>query len=146
MILASPAYERGDLLVVLTFDEGAATDARACPAANQEDCDSPTGPNVSNPGFSTLLGLFGLQTPPATTFVYPGGGQVGAVLFNKRFIEPGTVNSTGYYNHYSALRSYEDILGIHRGGDDGYGHLGYAARAGLKPFGKDVFSRDRFPR
>jgi hypothetical protein len=26
--------------------------------------------------------------------VYPGGGQVGAVLFNKRFIQPGTVNTT----------------------------------------------------
>jgi hypothetical protein len=141
MIFASPAYETGTLLVVLTFDEGGVTDSRACPAANQVDCDSPTGPNVSNPGFSTLLGLFHVQTPPTTTFVYPGGGQVGAVLFNKRFIEPGSVNNTGAYSHYSALRSYEDILGIRRGGDDGLGHLGFAARAGLKPFGKDVFSR-----
>jgi hypothetical protein len=141
MIFASPAYQSGELLVVLTFDEGAATDARACPAANQADCGSPTGPNVSNPGFSPILGLFGLQTPPTTTFVYPGGGQIGAVLFNARFIQPGTVNDTGYYNHYSALRSYEDILGIRRGGDDGLGHLGYAGRAGLKPFGKDVFNR-----
>jgi hypothetical protein len=45
------------------------------------------------------------------------------------------------YNHYSALRSYEDILGITRGGDDGLGHLGFAARPGLEPFGKDVFNR-----
>ena len=66
---------------------------------------------------------------------------IGAVLFNKRFIEPGSVNSTGVYNHYSALRSFEDILGITRGYDDGHGHLGYAAKAGLKPFGKDVFNR-----
>jgi len=146
MIFASPAYRSGELLVVLTFDEGGTTDARACPAANQVDCGSPTGPNVTNPGFSPILGLFGLQTPPTTTFVYPGGGQVGAVLFNRRFIEPGTVNDTGYYNHYSALRSYEDILGIQHGGDDGLGHLGFAARAGLKPFGKDVFNRtDREP-
>jgi hypothetical protein len=141
MIFASPAYQSGKMLVVLTFDEGGTTDARACPAANQADCGSPTGPNVSNPGFSSILGLFGLQTPPTTTFVYPGGGQIGAVLFNKRFIEPGSVNSTGVYNHYSALRSYEDMLGIRRGGDDGFGHLGYASRAGLKPFGTDVFSR-----
>jgi hypothetical protein len=27
------------------------------------------------------------------------------------------------------------------GGDDGPGHLGFAAKAGLEPFGKDVFSR-----
>jgi|CZKU01.1.fsa_nt_gi hypothetical protein len=145
MIFASPAYRTGQLLVVLTFDEGGATDARACPAANQADCGSPTGPNVSNPGFSTLLGLFGVQTPPTTTFVYPGGGQVGAVLFNARLIEPGSVNDKGSYDHYSALRSYEDLLGVHRGGDDGRGHLGYAARAGLSPFGRDVFNR-RDPR
>jgi hypothetical protein len=141
MIFASPAYKSGQMLVVLTFDEGGTSDARACPAANQADCNSPTGPNVSNPGFSSLLGLFHVQTPPTTTFVYAGGGQVGAVLFNQRFIQPGTVNNTGVYNHYSALRSYEDILGIHQGGDDGLGHLGYASRAGLKPFGQDVFNR-----
>ncbi|HSS38921.1 MAG TPA: hypothetical protein VLT58_09140, partial [Polyangia bacterium] len=84
MIFASPAYRSGKMLVVLTFDEGGVSDARACPAANQADCASPIGPNVSNPGFSPVLGLFGYQTAPATTFVYPGGGQVGAVLFNKR--------------------------------------------------------------
>lgn len=141
MIFASPAYRSGKLLVVITFDESGFADARACAAANQADCGSPTGPNISNPGFSPLLALVGLQQPPATTFVYPGGGQVGAVLFNQRFIEPGTVNATGTYNHYSALRSYEDLLGITRGGDDGLGHLGYAAKPGLVPFGKDVFNR-----
>ena len=96
---------------------------------------------MSNPGFSAILAQFGLQTPPTTTFVYPGGGQVGAVLFNKRFIQPGSVNTSGVYNHYSALRSYEDILGITHGGDDGLGHLGFAAKSGLKPFGSDVFNR-----
>jgi hypothetical protein len=141
MIFASPAYQSGKLLVVITFDESGLTDARACPAANQADCGSPTGPNVTNPGASPILVQFGLQKPPTAPFQYPGGGQVGAVLFNKRFIQPGTVNTTGYYNHYSALRSYEDILGITRGGDDGFGHLGYASNPKLSPFGKDVFNR-----
>jgi hypothetical protein len=141
MIFASPAYKSGKMLVVVTFDESGLVDARACPAANQADCGSPTGPNVSNPGFSPILALFHVQTPPTTTFVYPGGGQVGAVLFNKRFIQPGTVNTTGVYNHYSALRSYEDLLGVTQGGDDGYGHLGFASKAGLAPFGQDVFNR-----
>jgi hypothetical protein len=141
LVFDSPAYRSGKMLVVVTFDEAGVTDARACPAANQADCDSPTGPNVTNPGFSSLLGMFGIQKPPSGPFVYAGGGQVGAVLFNRHFIQPGSVNTTGVYNHYSALRSYEDILGVTRGGDDGFGHLGYAAKPGLRPFGKDVFNR-----
>jgi hypothetical protein len=145
MIFASPAYQSGKLLVVVTFDEanptGAAADSRACEKANQADCLAPTGPNMLNQGFSPVLGLFGAQKNPGTTpYVYAGGGQVGAVLFNKRLIKAGSVNTTGSYNHYSALRSYEDLLGLTRGGDDGQGHLGYAGTAGMLPFGRDVFN------
>jgi len=69
------------------------------------------------------------------------GRHVGAVLFNKRYIRPGTVNNTGSYNHYSALRSYDDLLGPTSGGDVGLGRLGYAAVPGLLPFGADVFNK-----
>jgi phosphatidylinositol-3-phosphatase len=143
MIFASPAYQNGELLVVVTFDEANPTgDARACEKANQVDCRSPTGPNITNPGYSPILSLFipGYKDPGATPYLLAGGGQVGAVLFNKRLIKPGTVNTTGSYNHFSALRSYEDLLGLSDGGDDGLGHLGYAAMPGLMPFGKDVFN------
>jgi phosphatidylinositol-3-phosphatase len=138
LIFSSPAYQSGKTLVVLTFDEanptGATADSRAC-------CNERPGPNVSNSGFSPVLALFGAQTTPAPgTFPYPGGGQVGAVLFNPRYILPGSVNITGFYNHYSALRSYEDLLGIDEGGDDGYGHLGFASDPTLAPFGQDVFN------
>jgi hypothetical protein len=137
LIFNSPAYRKGKTLVVLTFDEanpaGAHPDSRAC-------CNEQPGPNVSNSGFSVVLGLFHAQTPPAQgTLPYPGGGQVGAVVFNPRYIVPGSVNTAGSYNHYSALRSYEDLLGF-EGGDDGYGHLGFAAAPGLLPFGPDVFN------
>jgi hypothetical protein len=54
------------------------------------------------------------------------------------FIKPGT-RSDVPYDHYSALRSYEDLLGIQTGGTDGKGHLGYAARSELVTFGRDVF-------
>jgi hypothetical protein len=139
LILGSPAYRSGNTLVVVTFDEaspaGPAADSRAC-------CGEVSGPNISNSGFSPLIALFGLQTAPAPgTFPYPGGGQVGAVLFNPRLIVAGSVNTTGSYNHYSALRSYEDLLGLRHGGDDGLGHLGFAARADVVPFGRDVFNR-----
>jgi hypothetical protein len=58
---------------------------------------------------------------------------------------PDTVDTTGYYNHYSALRSYEDLLGLTSGGTDGYGHLGFAAASGLTPFGQDIFQPDVTP-
>ncbi|MEJ7715605.1 MAG: hypothetical protein WKF40_07845 [Thermoleophilaceae bacterium] len=37
------------------------------------------------------------------------------------------------YNHYSLLRSTEDLFGL--------SHLGFAAKEGLAPFGADVYTR-----
>jgi hypothetical protein len=69
-----------------------------------------------------------------------GGGDSGALLISP-FIKPGTVSNT-YYNHYSTLRSLEDIFQVSWGsaGLDGDGHIGYAAQPGLAPFGPDVFT------
>ena len=70
-----------------------------------------------------------------------GGGDTGSVLISP-FIRPGSV-STRYYNHYSWLRTIEDLFDVGRAspGLDRQGHLGYAAQAGLAPFGTDVFNR-----
>jgi hypothetical protein len=119
-ILGSPAYKDGHLLVVITFDEaelGAPGSAVSC-------CGEVPGPNSS--------------AAPGT-----GGGQIGALLLNAKYVAPGTTDTTGSYNHYSALRSYEDLLGLTTGGADGLGHLGYAAATGLAPFGRDVFPASR---
>jgi hypothetical protein len=80
-----------------------------------------------------------------------GGGDTGSVLISP-FIKPGTV-STVYYNHYSWLRTMEDIFSVSAGHDhtklpagtvsgglDRRGHLGYAAQFGLRGFGRDVFN------
>jgi hypothetical protein len=90
----------------------------------------------------------------------PGGGDTGTVLISS-LIKPGTVSSTDY-NHYSTLRTMEDLFltgrsctgpsnadtplvaGTVCGGLDGKGHLGYAAQAGLATFGPDVFSAQSF--
>lgn len=103
-IMNSPAYKQDGLLIIL-FDE-AASDDSAC-------CNEPSGPNVRNPG------QFG-----------PGGGKVGAVMLSP-FIKPGTVSNTAY-NHYSLLRSLEDIYGV--------SYLGEAAQSGLVGFGSDIFT------
>jgi hypothetical protein len=117
LIMASPAYASGQMLVVVTADEGALNDSTGC-------CNEQPGPNDSS---------------------ITGGGRVGALMLNKQYIVPGTVDTTGYYNHYSALRSYEDLLGLTSGGADGLGHLGFAAVAGLTPFGQDIFQPNQAP-
>jgi hypothetical protein len=106
-ILGSKGFADNGLLMV-TFDE-AEDDSSAC-------CDEPTGPNTLANGAESGG---------------PGGGRIGAVLIS-RFIRAGTVNDTPY-NHYSLLRSVEDLFGL--------GHLGYAAQDGLKPFGTDVYNK-----
>ena len=114
-IMHSPAYRAGGLIVV-TFDEsGDDTDATAC--CGEKDglgFDDPSHPNVNEPG------LYG-----------PGGGRVGAVLLST-FIRPGTVSQVPY-NHYSLLRSIEDLFGL--------AHLGDAKQPQVHSFGRDVYTR-----
>jgi hypothetical protein len=127
LILGSPAYRSGDTLVVLTFDEADVDQSDPTYAASC--CSEPTGPNTHAPGNAALA------TDDAT-----GGGQIGALLLNAKYVTPGSTVTTGFYNHYSALRSYEDLLGLTTGGNDNEGHLGFAAAKGLAPFGTDVFN------
>jgi hypothetical protein len=103
-ILASPSFKDG--LLIITFDEAQAIDASAC-------CSEQPGPNSARPG---VIG--------------PGGGRIGAVLLSP-FIAPGTVSNVPY-NHYSMLRSVEDLFGLTP-------HLGFAAPEELRTFGSDVF-------
>jgi phosphatidylinositol-3-phosphatase len=109
-ITRSPAF-RKDGLLIITFDEsdGLAPDAFDACCGEKPLPGSPNRP--------------GLQGP--------GGGRIGAVLLSP-YIRPGTVSAVPY-NHYSLLRTVEDIFGV--------GHLGYAAAPGLRPFGHDVFTR-----
>jgi phosphatidylinositol-3-phosphatase len=102
--VGSPAYADNGLLII-TFDE-ASNDASDC-------CGEPMSPNTASNGGSGN-----------------GGGRIGAVLLS-RYIKPGSVNDTPY-NHYSLLRSTEDLFGL--------SHLAFAANAGLKPFEADVFN------
>jgi hypothetical protein len=116
LILGSPAYADGGLLIV-TFDEaeaepGGEGDASAC-------CDE-VAANTPNAG-GPIPG--------------PGGGKVGAVLLSP-YIKPGT-QVTKSYNHYSLLRSIEDIFGLK--------HLGYAESPNPGAFGADVYTRPEGP-
>jgi hypothetical protein len=105
-ITGSPAFRQDGLLIV-TFDESSTSDDSAC-------CGEIPGPGSPAPGING-----------------PGGGQVGAVLLSP-CIAPGTVSQVPY-NHYSMLRSIEDMFGL--------SHLGYAQLDGEAPFGTDIFNR-----
>jgi hypothetical protein len=82
------------------------------------------------------------QTDPLydATHATTGGGDTGSVLISP-YIKPGSV-SKRFYNHYSWLRTMEDLFRVSRRsrGLDGSGHIGYAAQPGLAPFGRDVFT------
>jgi hypothetical protein len=103
-IVNSPAFKQDGLLII-TFDEG--NDGAAC-------CNEKALPGGPQPG-----GKIG-----------PGGGRIGAVLLSP-YIAPGTQSETEY-NHYSLLRTLEDIFSL--------SHLGYAQDSGLHTFGSDVFT------
>jgi phosphatidylinositol-3-phosphatase len=107
MITGSPAFKQQNGLLIITFDEAATSDATSC-------CGEIPGPGSPKPGISG-----------------PGGGDTGAVLLSP-CIAPGTVTQTPY-NHYTMLRSVEDIFGL--------GHIGYANLPGETSFGSDIFTR-----
>jgi hypothetical protein len=58
------------------------------------------------------------------------GDHAGALLVS-RYVPAGR-SVTARYDHYSLLRTVEDLFGL--------GHLGHAADKGTKPLGGDVFT------
>jgi hypothetical protein len=126
-ILASPAY-RHDGLLVITFDESNYTpNVTVNPTTGQETiditfsgqscCDQQLGPNLSGvrPGTFTLVSSPSLVENIVINGF--GGDRIGALLLSP-FAKPGSTSDTPY-NHYSLLRSIEDIFGLD--------HIGYAA-------------------
>jgi len=106
LILASPAY-KNDGLLVITFADAPLSDTSGC-------CRAPGGGSA---GSSTGASV------PVT-----GGGRVGALVLS-RYTTPGALSSTPY-NHYSLLRTIEDLFGLR--------HLANANHTGVKTFGSDV--------
>jgi hypothetical protein len=110
-ILGSKAYADGGLIVI-TVDEapssGEFADSSSC-------CGQPRFPNLAS----------------APTGLSPrGGGTVGALLLS-RYVKGGTT-SQEQFNHFSLLRSIEDLFSLR--------HLGYAALPAVKAFPPSLFT------
>ncbi|HEY1508952.1 MAG TPA: alkaline phosphatase family protein [Solirubrobacteraceae bacterium] len=102
---------------------------------------------TTGPVSGITLGAESPQTDPLFDAKDPttGGGDTGSVLISP-YIRPGSV-SKRFYNHYSWLRTMEDLFAVsaRSPGLDRNGHIGYAAQPGLAPFGRDVFNRPNGP-
>lgn len=114
-ILASKAYrDRG--LLIITADQapssGELADSSSC-------CGQPRFPNLPPPAAASGTGL------PAK-----GGGQVGALLLSP-FVKPGATSQEPY-NHFSLLRTIEDLFALP--------HLGYARSGATSAFAASLFS------
>lgn len=108
-ITRAPAFVTDGMLIV-TFDESDGSGAEGSSACCGE---------LPLPGAGFRPGFNG-----------PGGGRIGAVVLSP-FVKPGTVTAEAY-NHYSLLRTVEELFGLTP--------LGYAGEPHLKVFGPDVFT------
>ena len=111
-IEGSSAYKQDGLLVI-TVDEapssGALADSSSC-------CGQPRYPNLA---------------ATATKSLFPkAGGLVGALLLSP-FIKSAETSQEPY-NHFSLLRTIEDLFGLP--------HLGYANLAGVKSLEPSLFT------
>jgi phosphatidylinositol-3-phosphatase len=110
-ILGSKAYRESGLLVI-TVDEapssGEFSDSSSC-------CGQPLFPNAPS-------------TSPSGT--PRGGGAVGALLLSP-YVKGGTTSQEPF-NHFSLLRTIEDLFGL--------GHLGYASLSAVKSFEPGMFT------
>jgi phosphatidylinositol-3-phosphatase len=134
-ILASAAFRRDGLLII-TFDEAdieyeydavtktlsvSGGDASAC-------CNEQPGPNIPAYQADAASARTAINGPGLRG---AGGGRIGAVMLSP-FIKPGTLSQLPY-NHYSLLKSVEDMFGL--------AHLGFAGQPGLQGFGPDIFTQ-----
>jgi len=123
-IEASPAYKEGGLIAIVSSQArqtGPTPDASSC-------CIGPAYPNLP-------------EAPPAEAASGPvkpsgGGGRVGLLLISP-YVAPGTVNESGYYNHFSLLRSIEELFELEP--------LGYAAEPALTAFDSTVYTGEAAP-
>lgn len=99
-ILESPAYEEGGSLIAITSTEAPQAGEHADPSSC---CGTPEYPNMP-PSEEA-------EAAPGPVKPSGGGGRVGLLLLSP-YVEPGTVNEDGHYNHFTLLATIEELFGL----------------------------------
>lgn len=134
-IMKSPAYKK-DGLIIINFDEGGSGKIERTKGSvvvtvyGRSCCNQQEGPNLGRK-YPYVVSRMSRGRRIITKTLSFGGDRTGALLLSK-YIRPGTVSNVPY-NHYSLLKSLEEIYGIHQ-------YLGYAGQEGLVAFGPDIFT------
>jgi hypothetical protein len=116
-ITDSPAYKDGGMIAI-TFanapQDGPDADSSAC-------CAEPAYPNMppAQPALPPDPSVPAKPLPPGADAATGGGGRVGLLLISS-FVKAGTTNAVSAYNHYSLLRSVEDLFELQPTGYAGY--------------------------
>ncbi len=99
-IVESPAYEEGSSLIAITSTQAPQVGEYADPSSC---CGTPEYPN--------LPPLEAAETTPGPVKPSGGGGRVGLLLISP-YVEPGTVEVDGHYNHFTLLATIEELFGF----------------------------------
>ena len=121
-IMLSDAYRENGLIAItssLAPQSGEHADASTC-------CAVPAYPNLPPPPPAPPV-----EAPSGPVKSGGGGGRVGMLLISP-FVEPGSVDEAGYYNHFGFLRTVEELLGLPP--------LGYAGDPASTAFEPSVFN------
>jgi phosphatidylinositol-3-phosphatase len=121
-IEASPAYKEGGLIAItsaLARQTGPTPDVSSC-------CIAPQYPNLPVEAAAP-------EATPGPVKPSGGGGRVGLLLISP-FVAPGSVNESGYYNHYSLLLSLSELFELQA--------PGYASEIALTPFDSSVYNSE----
>jgi phosphatidylinositol-3-phosphatase len=145
-IVGSPAFQQDGMLVITVDEAGGNANPSSTPDPYSQACCYESNANGDGGATSPEPGIDG-----------PGGGQVGALVLSP-FVKPATQSNFTEYNHFSLLRTIEDIFHAPKEpvGTDANGHLGQAGSwGGVYPgpcnqpktsdpcqpdFGSDVFT------
>ena len=146
-IMASPAYEEGGGLIMITSAQAPQAGEHPDPSAC---CFAPTYPNlplVAGPppaGTTTMPSTTGSSTAPAeleeeeatakygeeSVLASGGGGKVGLLIISP-LVLAGSVEEGEYANHFSLLKTLESMFGVEP--------LGYAAAEAVPTLSPELF-------